>query len=91
MKGESTMEITDIKITKAESANGKLLAFASVVIDKSIAIHNIRLINNEGKRFLSFPGVKTSQGKIADIVHPINTETRAAFEKAIFDEFDKAE
>ena len=85
------MEITDIKIKKAESSNGKLLAFASVVIDNAIVIHNIRLIDNEGKRFLSFPGVKTSQGKIADVVHPINTETRAAFEKAIFDEFNKAE
>ena len=83
------MNITEVRVNKVESSNGKLVGIATVLIDDAIIINNIKIINNDGKRFISFPSIKLPDGKFMNTTHPVNSETREIFEKAIFAEFDK--
>lgn len=88
------MNITSVKITKAESSNGKLLAYADVTLNDCIAIHGIRIIKGDNKDFIAFPSVRRTNKEengfvYSDIVHPLNQDTRAKFEEAIFNELNK--
>ena len=64
---------------------------ASVLLDDCFAIHDIRIIDGDNGLFIAMPSRQTSTGGYRDIAHPINTETRQEFQKAILDEYEKAE
>ena len=82
------MEITEVKLKKISDDNGKLLAVASILIDDSFVIKNIRLIKNEEKYIVAMPSI-WKNGEFKDICNPINQETREKFNKAIIDEYNK--
>lgn len=75
------MEITDMKITKVEDKC--LRAFVSVTFDNELAVHNIRIVEVDGKLLLSMPNKKSSSGEYKDYVHPINKEFRARLTEQI--------
>lgn len=88
------MNITSIRVTRAESTNGKLIGYADVTLNNAIAIHGIKIIKGDEKNFIAFPSVRsydreTGATAYRDIIHPINQETRKKFEDAIFAEFNK--
>ena len=85
------MEITSVKIRKVERENSRMKGIASVVVDNAIAIHDIRIIEGDNGLFIAMPSRQTSTGGYKDIAHPINTETRQMFEKAILEAYEKAE
>jgi len=70
------INITDIKIRHVKSDAGKLKAVASIVLDDSFAVHDIKVISGDQGEFVAMPSRKTPDGEFKDIVHPINTETR---------------
>lgn len=82
------MEITNVRIHKLEGNDSKLKGFANVTLDECFVIHGIRIIEDEGKMFLSMPSRKVSDGNYEDIAHPINAETRKMFEDKIFAEYN---
>lgn len=82
------MEITEVKIRKITDERGKLLAVASVLIDNSFVVKDIRLVKNNEKYIVAMPS-KWSNGEFKDICNPINKETRKMFEKAIMNEYSK--
>ena len=90
MVKEVLMEITSVKIRKVERENSRMKGIASVVVDNAIAIHDIRIIEGENGLFIAMPSRKIPTGEFKDIAHPINQEVRAMFQKAIFDEYEKA-
>ncbi len=76
-----------------ENEESKMKAVASIVLDDCIAIHDIKIIlgkNEDGsdKLFIAMPSRKLPNGSYRDVAHPINQETRSAFEKAIIDEYN---
>ena len=85
------MEITSVKIHKVEKENSRMKGIASVVVDDSIAIHDIRIIEGDNNLFIAMPSRKTPAGEYKDIVHPINQEVRTMFEKEILDAYENAE
>lgn len=85
------MEITSVKIRKVEKENSRMKGIASVVVDDSIAIHDIRIIEGDNNLFIAMPSRKTPAGEYKDIVHPINQEVRTMFEKEILDAYENAE
>ena len=85
------MKITSVNVHKIEKEGSRMKGIASVLIDDSFAVHDIRIIEGDNGLFIAMPSRKTSAGGYRDIAHPISPEVRAMFEEAIFDEYKKVE
>lgn len=76
---------------KVEKEDSRMKGTASVLIDDCFAIHDIRIIEGDNGLFIAMPSRQTSTGGYRDIAHPINSETRQMFEKAVLEAYEKAE
>ncbi len=85
------MKITSVSVRKIEKEGSKMKGIASVLIDDSFAIHDIRIIEGNNGLFIAMPSRKTATGDYRDIAHPINQDVRKTFEEAIFEEYNKCE
>jgi stage V sporulation protein G len=81
------MQVTEVTVTIANQ--GKLRAYVVIVIDGSLAIHGLRTIEGTNGLFVSMPSRKQPDGNIADIVHPINTQTREMVEHSVLTEYQR--
>ncbi len=85
------MKISSVSVRKITKENSRLKGIASVLIDESFAIHDIRIIEGDNGLFIAMPSRKTATGEYKDVCHPINPEVRKMFEDAIFAEYNKEE
>ena len=85
------MKITSVNVRKIEKEGSRMKGIASVLIDDSFAVHDIRIIEGDNDLFIAMPSRKTAVGGYRDIAHPINPEVRAMFEEAIFEAYKNAE
>ncbi len=83
-KGES-MEIT--KVTLRPVAMNKVCAIASIVIQDSFVVHDLRVVNGDKGLFVAMPSRKLPNGDFRDICHPINTDARNEIQRAVLDQF----
>ncbi|MCI9279474.1 MAG: septation regulator SpoVG [Bacilli bacterium] len=83
------MEITSVTVRKFEKDGNRMKGIATVVIDNSFAIHDIRIIEGDNGLFIAMPSRKTATGEYKDIAHPINTDVRNMFQDVILEEFKK--
>ena len=84
------MKITSVNVRKIEKENSRMKGIASVLLDDSFAVHDIRIIEGDNGLFIAMPSRKTATGGYRDIAHPINPEGRAMFEEAIFEAYKNA-
>jgi stage V sporulation protein G len=80
------MQITDVKVRKLFE-EGPMKAIVSVTFDAQLAVHDIKVINARDKYFIVMPSRKNPDDTYRDIVHPINSQFRAALEKAVIDAY----
>ena len=84
----------DVKIRKVIENGKPLKALASVTVDVSFTIHNVRVIKTENAKFVAMPYAvsKDNDGKDVrrDIVHPVKSEVRKALETAVFAALEQA-
>ena len=85
------MKITSVNVRKIEKEGSRMKGIASVLLDDSFAVHDIRIIEGEKGLFIAMPSKKTPTGEYRDIAHPINPEVRSMFEEAILKAYDEAE
>ena len=85
------MKITSVNVRKIEKEGSRMKGIASILIDDSFAVHDIRIIEGDNGLFIAMPSRKTATGGYRDIAHPINPEVRAMFEEAILKAYDEAE
>lgn len=85
------MKITSVTVRKIEKENSRMKGIASVLLDDSFAVHDIRIIEGDNGLFIAMPSRKTPTGGYRDIAHPINPEVRKMFEEAILEEYNKAD
>ena len=90
-KERVVLKITSVTVRKIEKENSRMKGIASVLIDDSFAVHDIRIIEGDNGLFIAMPSRKTPTGGYRDIAHPINPEVRKMFEDAILEEYNKAE
>lgn len=83
------MQITDVKVRKLFD-EGPMKAIVSVTFDGQLAVHDIKVINARDKYFIVMPSRKNPDDTYRDIVHPINSQFRAALEKAVIDTYYEA-
>lgn len=68
---------------------GKMKAVVSVTLDDSFVVHDIKVIEGEKGMFIAMPSRKGSMGEYRDIAHPINSEMREIFQKAILEKYEE--
>ena len=85
------MQITSVSVRKFDKDGSRMKGIASVLIDDSFAIHDIRIIEGDNGLFIAMPSRKTATGGYRDIAHPINPDVRKMFEDAILKEYEKTE
>ena len=85
------MKITSDKIRKIEKEGSRMKGIASVLIDDSFAVHDIRIIEGDNGLFIAMPSKKTQTGGYRDIAHPINPEVRAMFQDKILEAYNNVD
>ncbi len=85
------MKITSVNVRKIEKEGSRMKGIASVLLDDSFAVHDIRIIEGDNGLFIAMPSRKTATGGYRDIAHPINPEVRTMFEDAILEAYKNAE
>ena len=85
------MKITSVNVRKIDKEGSRMKGIASVLLDDSFAVHDIRIIEGDNGLFIAMPSRKVATGGYRDIAHPINPEVRAMFEEAILEAYEKAE
>ena len=70
------MEVTDIKIRLVNGAD-QLKAFATVVFDSVLVVHNIKIVSTGDKLIIAMPSRQVHNGEYKDIVHPITSDFRS--------------
>ena len=85
------MKITSVNVRTIDKEGSRMKGIASVLLDDSFAVHDIRIIEGDNGLFIAMPSRKTATGGYRDIAHPINPEVRAMFEEAILEAYEKAE
>lgn len=81
------MKVTNVNLKKVEE-QGAVKAYATIILDDSLAIHNIRLIEGKDKLFIAFPSHKDKNEAYHDYVHPIVSDLREVIEKVIIDKYN---
>ena len=85
------MKITSVSVHKVTGENSRMKGIATVVLDDCFKIKGIRIIEKDDKMMLAMPSRKNKNNENEDVAHPLNAETREMFEKAVFEEYEKAE
>ena len=85
------MKITTVNVRKIEKEGSRMKGIASVLLDESFAVHDIRIIEGDNGLFIAMSSRKVAAGGYRDIAHPINPEVRAMFEEAILEAYKNAE
>ncbi len=85
------MQITSVNVRKIEKEGSRMKGLASVLLDDSFAVHDIRIIEGDNGLFIAMPSRKTTSGGYRDIAHPINPEVRKMFEDKIIEAYNNAE
>ena len=84
------MQVTSVSVRKIEKEGSRMRGIASIVLDDSFAVHDIRIIEGDNGLFIAMPRRKKGE-RYYDIAHPINPDVRKMLEDAIIEEYKKAE
>ena len=84
------INITDVKVRLAGNEGGKLNGVATIVIDDSVAVHDIKLIEGNDGIFMAMPSKKMPDGEYKDLVHAINSPTREYIKESVMNAYKKA-
>ena len=88
-------KITNIVLTKTQDISGsrsqessgedeqQLKAFATVVFDDELVVHNIKVVSNGEKLIIAMPSRQVSNGEYKDVVHPITSTFRKQLSDAV--------
>ena len=78
------MKITSLRIQVLKNTGTKMKGVAAITLDGMIAVHDIKILQNNDVLFLAMPSKSVKPGTFKDIVHPINAPVREAVERIIF-------
>jgi stage V sporulation protein G len=81
------MIITEVKVFPVNE--DRLKAYVSITIDNSFVVRDLKVIQGTTGLFVAMPSKKRKDGQFRDIAHPLNQETRAMVEDAIFAEYER--
>ncbi len=71
--------------------DSNLRAFASITIDDSFVVHDLRVIEGSNGLFVVMPSKQLRNGEYWDIAHPIVNEARQIIQDAVLAAYREAE
>jgi stage V sporulation protein G len=80
------MKITEVKVFAVNE--DRLKAYVSITIDSCFVVRDLKIIQGTSGLFVAMPSKKRKDGQFRDIAHPLNQETRAQIEDAVFEAFE---
>jgi stage V sporulation protein G len=80
------MKITEVKVFPVNE--DRLKAYISITIDGCFVVRDLKIIQGPSGLFVAMPSKKRKDGQFRDIAHPLNQETRAQIEDAIFEAYE---
>lgn len=84
------LEITNLQVYPVKEPNGKLRAFARVVLADQIQLNGLRVYDGVRGLFVSYPTDTSRKGEeYHQIYHPVTSELRSAIEKAVLAEYNE--
>lgn len=83
------MEITEVRIRRHRSEDGKLKAFASVVFDGEFVVHDMKVIEGTKGLFVAMPSRKRADGSHEDIAHPVKKEFREKLQNVLLQKYQE--
>ena len=84
--GDSTVEITEIRVTLRDEE--RLKGFANVTFDDAFVIRGMKIIQGNNGFFVSMPSRKRPDGTYQDIAHPINSDMRRMIEEKVLEAYE---
>ena len=84
------MKITSVNVKKVEKEGSRMKGKASILLDDSFAVHDIRIIEGDNGLFIAMPSRKTATGEYKDIAHPINSSTREKIQSIILERYQQS-
>lgn len=91
MHKNKILKITEITFRHFGGADERIKAMASVVIENQLVIHEVRIIDGPLRGlFVSYPNKKLDTQDKNSCAHPIDNETRIAWEQQILETFEAA-
>ena len=81
------MQITEVKVFPVNE--DRLKAYVSITIDNAFVVRDLKVIQGPSGLFVAMPSKKRKDGQFRDIAHPLNQETRAMIEDAVFAEYER--
>ena len=82
------MKITNVSIRPVNMK--KVCALASITIDDSVVVHDLRIVEGREGFFVAMPSRELPSGDFKDIAHPISPECREKIQKAVLSQYDEA-
>ncbi|MBI4179653.1 septation protein SpoVG family protein [bacterium] len=83
------MDVTEVRIKRFETPQGKLLGFASITFDGCFVVHNLRVVDGEKGTFVAMPSRQLPNNKFVDVAHPVTNEMREKIQQTVLQEFSK--
>ena len=80
------MKITEVKVFPVNE--DRLKAYISITIDSAFVVRDLKIIQGLSGLFVAMPSKKRKDGQFRDIAHPLNQETRAMIEDAVFEAYE---
>lgn len=80
------MKITEVKVFAVNE--DRLKAYVSITLDNCFVVRDLKVIQGTNGLFVAMPSKKRKDGQFRDIAHPLNQETRAMIEDAVFEAFE---
>ncbi|MFP5519712.1 MAG: septation regulator SpoVG [Bdellovibrionia bacterium] len=81
------MKITEVKVFPVNE--DRLKAYVSITLEGCFVVRDLKVIQGTSGLFVAMPSKKRKDGQFRDIAHPLNQETRAAIEDAVFEAYEK--
>lgn len=81
------MNITKVEVFLREDDN-VLKAFANIIIDDCLIVRNIKVIDGSRGLFVAMPNRKLKNGEFRDVVHPLDSATRAEIEQLVLEQYE---
>ena len=84
--GDSTVEITEIRVTLRDEE--RLKGFANVTFNDAFVIRGMKIILGNNGYFVSMQSRKRPDGTYQDIAHPINSDMRRMIEEKVLEAYN---